>query len=240
MTTELTCPHCGKASKLIPISSSQQQPRRKGLFQSSSSTFPEQPGFEIVEERSFWASDAVNYILTAGFVGAVGVGFSWWYGLSAGGWVAVSMLVVVVGLPILKIWLHAPPSLPKPDEPTTIKIEQQSEDKQHWLLAELDFIYPAKFYRVMREVNKQQKWTRQLTTRHGLSQGQHTKLQEKFIELNYLKPLPNDAKGYYITGVGRMAFRQILAFGGEVPQATKEKKRMTEHQVEKGSGKSNW
>lgn len=239
MTQQLTCPHCGQHSKLIPISG-QQQSRQKGFFQSSSSTFPDEAGFEIIEERSFWASDAVNYGITAIFAGSVGIAFSWWYGLSAGGWIAAGMLLVGVGLPVLKIWLHAPPTLPKPDKPTTIKIEQQSEDKQHWLLAELDFIYPAKFYRVMKEVDRQQKWTRKLTTGEGLSQGEHANLQDKFIDLNYLKPLPKDAKGYYITGVGRMAFRQILEFGGKVFMTKKEKKGMTEHQTQRGSGKSNW
>lgn len=246
MLSQLVCPHCGKTSKLIPVSSKREKKStsQKEIFKSSAATFPDQPELEIIEQRSFWASDVANYGLTALFAGGVVFGFSRWYGIETiwtGVFIAGIMLVVGVGLPILKIFLHAPPRLPKPDKPTTIKIEQQSEDKQHWLLAELDFIHPAKFYRVITEVDKQGKWTRKVTTNSGLSQGQHIKLQDKFIELGYLSPKPDNAKGYKITFSGRLGFKEIAAFGGLTKiKPNSKKKGMSTHSTERWSGRANW
>lgn len=240
---ELICPHCGKSSKLIPILSKPQlqATHRRGLLESSITALSDQPEIEVIESRSFWTNDAVTYSIVALFAGGVIIAFSWWYKIEAGVFIAATMLLVGIGLHVLKIILHAPPKLPPPPGKTTIKIEQQSEDKEHWLLAELDFIYPAKFYRVMNEVDKKQKWTRKLTTNSGLSQGQHAKLQDKFIELGYLFPLPDNAKGYYISGSGRRAFKQIVAFGGRANiKPVSKTAGMTNHWTERGSGRANW
>lgn len=166
-----------------------------------------------VEKRNFWASDGASYMLAGVFTGVVLLAFSWWYAIPMGVIVAAGALFVGVGLHVLKIVLHKPPAA-APQEPgakeSVIKIEQISDNRQHWLIEQLDeSITMSDLEPVARAVTEQNKWTRAITTRAGLSQGKHQKLQSDFVRLHYLEPFPNGANGYRVTGMGRRFLLQV-------------------------------
>ena len=165
------------------------------------------------EKRNFWASDGATYAVAGVFTGGVLFSFAWWYDIPLGPIVAAGALLVGVGLHVLKIVLHRPArptaAEPGPSE-TVIKVEQISSDGKHWLLEELDeSISMGELQSVAAAVVDKNKWARAVTTKAGLSQGKHQKLQQDFLRLSYLEPLPNNVNGYRVTGTGRRFLLQI-------------------------------
>jgi len=86
-----------------------------------------------------------------------------------------------------------------------------TEDKQHWIMdelgggltmADLQKIAPA-------IVDNDYKWTRAITTKAGLSQPKHNKLQGDLVRLTLLMPFPNNANGYNLSRTGKHLFLQL-------------------------------
>jgi len=210
------CSNCGKNHKVIPLANSPPIPSGNSnpgkLFKSISTSFVDDPPESIthIEPKTFWSNESVTYGLTGLFAGSVVLAYGWYYDVPNGMLVAGTMLSLIIGLPILKIWLHRTTAA-NPDKPreTTIKIESVSPDKENWLIAELPGITQVELTRVCNAiVDSGFVWKAAITTKH-LSQGKHHKLKDKFTELNFIQPLPNGANGYSVTGSGRRFFRQV-------------------------------
>jgi len=219
----IVCPHCNKSSKLIPLKNPPAVPSGNSspgsLFSSISTSFVDDPPTEPTEytntsQSSFWRNESVTHALAAIFAGCVLVGYSWWYEVPNGVIVAGTMLALIIGLPILKIWLHKPTAIQQQaSEPgkTTIQVEHISDDKAHWIMAELNpAITQTNLSAVARAVvDNDFTWSMAANCKAGLTQPKHHKLKDDFVNLGYLVPLANGANGFTVSGQGRRFFRQV-------------------------------
>lgn len=189
----MTCPHCGKVYKLIPLKFlPPQDPAQPGhLFQSLDIGLPEQP--EPIEvKRSFWASDGMVYAIAGTFTAGAILMFGWYYevGTAAGPVAVFAALAVGVGLHILKIVLHAPARPPKPAESVKkIKVEHWSEDNRHVILQEIldERITLDELKRVAEAVIVDgHNFSRPALCEHaGISQAKFWCIKREFERLNY-------------------------------------------------------
>ena len=142
----LTCPHCKGQIKAIPLKhnlppggdvSGSPLSTFKNLANSPFVEAPDYYPVEIKQHANFWASDGATYALAGIFTGGVLLSFAWWYDIHLGPVIAGGALVVGIGLHILKIVLHRPPSLsdPNPGE-MVIKVEQWDFEQGQAILQE--------------------------------------------------------------------------------------------------------
>lgn len=103
-----TCPHCGKSSKMIPLTSRPRAATTAGTFQSTESFMDIPLAAPTIEQRSFWANESVSHAITGIFAGGVVLIYGWWYDVANGPIVAGVILAGIVGLPILKMWWYRP------------------------------------------------------------------------------------------------------------------------------------
>jgi len=210
-----TCPHCGKKSKLIPLAGPTHF-HKDSVFESISTSFVDDSPEPItkIETRSFWASEAINDALRGIFAAgaAVAFGYAWQQSSIAGMWAAGIAFVGIVAFPTLRILANRP-AKQQHSEPgkATIQVEHVSDDKAHWILAELNpAITQANLTAVARVVvDSDFSWSMAANCKAGLTQPKHHKLKDDFVKLGYLVPLPNGANGFTVSGQGRRFFRQV-------------------------------
>ena len=177
-------------------------------FESTAELQDFEPDQEIIV-RSFWASDAIGYSIAGAFAGLVVLVFSWFYGFGLGWLAAVFAFVVGVGLHVLKIVLHRPPSEPKTDS-TVVKVEHWDEEKKHVLLVEFDERITLEILqRVAKAIESGANWSRpSLTVRAKISQGKYHLLNSEFQRLHYVSKI--NGNNYSLSFAGKAFLREVL------------------------------